>query len=103
MRYAIVINMDYDNQSPEVCSEIWHIIKDKMIAVGFLANGRNFTINKSEQEACELARAVIEGIEEHLEYHNKRIYRYLKEFYGFNMADTINLMLPSMDGISVEE
>ena len=74
-----------------------------MLEAGFLRDGRTFTTHLGEKAACELARSVIEGIEGHLEYHRKHVYRYLKDFYGYDVACTTNLLLPPAEDITVEE
>lgn len=103
MCYAIVINLDHANHTDEVCLEIWESIKDGMIKAGFHLMGRNFSINLPESEAAKLARETIEGLEEHLEFHQKHIYSYIKEFYGYDMLCTTNLMVPPTEAIEVEE
>lgn len=101
MYYAIVINLDYDTHSAESCKELWNVIRDHMLASGFRCDGRTFTIEAREEEATNLARKVIDDIESHMDYHNKRIFLYLKEFYGFDMACTTNLLLPPDNAIKL--
>lgn len=99
MSYAIVVNVDYENNLDEVCQETWGAIKKAMLAAGFRLDNRVFIINRENKEACELARRVIEGLEAHLDFDKKHIFRYLKDFYGYSMDSTINLLVPSNDGI----
>ena len=101
MRYAIVINLDYATHSADSCRELWDIIRERMMASGFRCDGRIFTISPSEQEATRLARKIIDDIESHMAYHDKRIFLYLKEFYGFDMDCTTNLLLPPDDTIQL--
>lgn len=101
MSYAIVINLDYENNSEEVCQEIWDVIKLRMLEAGFRLDNRVFIINREEKVACELARSVIEGIESHLDFDEKHLYRYLKDFYGYDMDHTSNLLVPSINDIEV--
>jgi hypothetical protein len=95
MSYAIVINLDYESNVEEVCQEIWETIKQRMLDVGFRLDNRVFIINRGHQEACDLARTVIEGMEAHLEFDQKHVFRYLKDFYGYDMEHTTNLLIPS--------
>ena len=95
MAYAIVINLDYENHPPEICSELWNVIKFGMLQAGFKTDGRRFTINLPEHQACALARGVIDDIEDHLEYHRKHLYRFMKDFYAYDMAATTNLLVPA--------
>lgn len=99
MSYAIVINLDYENNSEEICQEIWDVIKERMLDAGFRIDNRVFISNREDKEACELARSVIEGMEEHLDFDEKRVFRYLKDFYGYAMDHTTNLLIPSNEGI----
>lgn len=101
MSFAIVINLDYENNSEEACQEIWDGIKLQMLKAGFRLDNRVFIINREQKEACDLARNVVEGMEEHLEFHNKHVFRYLKDFYGYDMEHTSNLLVPSSDDIEV--
>jgi hypothetical protein len=101
MGYAIVINLDYDNNSDEACQEIWDVIKLGMLEAGFRLDSRVFTINRENKEAANLARSVIEGIESHLDFDKKHVFRYLKDFYGYDMIHTSNLLVPDSDEIEV--
>lgn len=101
MSYAIVINLDYENNLEEVCQEIWDVIKERMLNAGFRLDNRVFIISREVKEACDLARSVIEGMEEHLDFDEKHIFRYLKDFYGYAMDHTTNLLVPSNEGILI--
>lgn len=95
MAYAIVINLDYENHPPEICSELWNVIKLGMLQAGFASDGRRFTINLPEHQACTLARQVIDDLEDHLEYHRKHLYRFMKDFYAYDTQATTNLLVPA--------
>ena len=104
MSYVIVINLNYDTQPADVCAEIWALIKAKMLSAGFRIDSRRFNINLPEEEACKFARKVIEDIEKnHLDYHHEKLHLYLRDFYGYDMAKTTNLLLPELTKISVED
>lgn len=94
MPYAIVINLDYENHPPELCSELWNVIKFAMLKAGFISDGRRFITGLTERQACEKARRVIDDIEDHLEYHRKHLYRFMRDFYGYDIAATTNLLVP---------
>lgn len=72
MAYAIVINLDYENNPKNACQEIWNVIKLDMLKAGFRLDNRVFVINQENKEAANLARSVIEGIEAHLDFDKKR-------------------------------
>ncbi len=101
MSCAIVINLDYDNHSEKACQEVWDAIKAKMLEAGFRLDNRVFIIKRDQKETCELARSVIEGMEEHLEFDKKHVFGYLKDFYGYDMEHTENLLVPKSDDILV--
>ena len=95
MAYAVVINLDYENHPPEICSELWNVIKLGMLQAGFTCDGRRFTLNRPEHQVCSLARQVIDNIEDHLEYHRKHLYRFMKDFYAYDTEATVNLLVPA--------
>lgn len=101
MSCAIVINLDYENNSEKECQEIWDAIKQKMLDAGFRLDNRVFIINRPKGEACDLARGVIEGMESHLEFDQKHIFRILKDFYSYDMEHTTNLLVPKSDDILI--
>ena len=94
MAYAIVINLDRNNNPEEVCGELWSLIKESMLNAGFFYIRNTFTINLPSQQACELAQQTIAMIEAHLKYYNRHLYQYIKDFYGFDIAATTNLLTP---------
>lgn len=103
MRYAIVINLDYDSHPYDEVTRLFEEIREGMLRHGFRMDGRIFTINLPADEAGKLARQVIEDIDAYESYHGKQVYSYIKDFYGFDMSLTTNLLLPASDEISVTE
>ena len=103
MRYAIVINLDYASHPEDSCREVWREIRDRMQQAGFRCDGRIFTIETSEDEACSLARNIMDDIEFNVDFDDKRVFLYLKDFYGFDMACTSNLLLPPTAAIELDE
>ena len=101
MSCAVVINLDYENNSEEICQEIWDAIKKRMIEAGFRLDNRVFITNREKEEACTSARSVIEDMESHLEFDKKKLFLYLKDFYAYDMEHTKNLLVPSNDDILV--
>lgn len=102
MRYAIVINLDYDSNSYDDCHKIWEDIRRYMVEAGFRIEGRLFTTTMDGQDACSLARDVIDEINSLQEYTDHDIYAYLKEFYGYDHTRTVNLLLPPEDTMTIE-
>jgi len=101
MSCAIVINLDYENHPEAVCQEIWNGIKQNMLDAGFRLDNRVFIINRDQKETWDLARGVIEGLEAHLDFDKKHVFRYLKDFYGYDLEHTENLLVPKSDDILV--
>ena len=101
MPYAIVINLDYENHPPQLCAELWNVIKLGMLQAGFQCDGRRFISILPEQMACSRARRVIDDIEDHLEFHRKHLYRFMRDFYGYDTDATTNLLVPGTDQIEV--
>lgn len=103
MRYAIVINLDYGSHPYETCNVIWDEIKNKMLDTGFRCEGRMFTISLTPDEGTNLAREAMEDLDEELDLQDGSVFGFMKEFYGFDMACTANLLLPPSDTIEIEE
>ena len=103
MYYAIVVNLDYASQPEDSCRELWHEIRERMQLAGFRCDGRTFTIETTENEACSLARNVIDEIESSTDANAPSLFMFLKDFYGFDMACTTNLLLPPTTSIELNE
>lgn len=103
MRSGIVINFDYENNDMAVVQQLFEEVKDGMLSSGFRREDRLFTIELAADEACNLARLVIEYIDSRKDTYRDSIYMYLKEFYGFEMTNVSNMMVPDTDGIEVRE
>lgn len=98
MRYGIMINLDYESQLYDDCSRIWTVIRDAMLDAGFRIEGRLFTIDKTAQESCAMARLVIDAVNLG---PDEDVYTYLKEFYGYDNTNTVNLLLPPSETLEV--
>lgn len=92
MPYAIEINLDYEHHPPQLCAEFWNLIRVGMHQAGFRSEGRRFVIDLPESQACALAGRVIERIEADLGYHPGHLQRFMKDFFGYDLAGTIDLM-----------
>ncbi len=103
MRYGIIINLDYENHSYDICHILWTALRDGLLEVGFRQEGRIFTIDMPGEKACDLAKHVVDRVEERLIGLDDHIHDYWKEFYGVDLVHTVNLLLPTTDGIEVDE
>jgi hypothetical protein len=100
-RTAIVINLDYEHAPQDLCESLWENICQVMQANGFIYSGRLFLHDKSPEIALPLARGLVESLEIHLEFHERRFHRYIKDFYGFGYKNITNLMTPCARDIEV--
>jgi hypothetical protein len=103
MTYAIMINLDHETHPEHIVSELWNIIKERMLEAGFHRAGRRFTIDLPEHAACALARKAMEEVGIYAKFHHKDIYNYLKDFYGYDLDMVTNLLLPPVENIEVQE
>lgn len=102
MRYAIVINLDYETFYADDCLFIWGKIKQEMMHSGFIMDKRLFTIDRSEQDACSLAREVIDKLSKSGNLKGADIFSYIRDFYGYDHSDSVNLLMPVSDSFLVE-
>ena len=103
MRYAIVINLDYDTNPATACQSVWDTLRERMSARGFRLEGRLFTIELDELSACDLAREVVDNMDDTPAVNGKGMYSFLKEFYGYDHTGAVNLLLPPANNILLEE
>jgi len=103
MRYAIVINLDYNSYPEQECLKIWALIRERMVNSGFRLEGRLFTAEMSEEEACKVSREAMDEINKDPRFEGKSdIVNYIKDFYCYNHSDTVNLLLPPTENIKLE-
>ncbi|KPK40605.1 MAG: hypothetical protein AMJ69_01800 [Gammaproteobacteria bacterium SG8_47] len=103
MKYAVVINLDYSSHPQALLGRLWQDIKHGMEEAGFARDGRCFTIQLPREQACALARSVMEQLAAQSEYHAHHIHSYLKDFYGYDVSATTNLLVAPLDGIVVRQ
>lgn len=103
MRYDIIINLDYENHSPEQLRGLFSEIQQGMQEAGFVMDGRRFTIDIPATEAQSLARNTIDSLEQHHQEQGESIIPMIREFFGFEPNNAINLLLPPTEEIHVEE
>jgi len=103
MRYDIIINLDYENHDHAALKLLFTQVYDAMLERGFVMDGRRFTIDQPPAEAQQLARDVINTIEEGYQARGQSIHPFIKEFFGFEPENASNLLLPPTEEIHVQE
>ncbi len=93
MSSAIVINLDYENNSEAVCQEIWDAIRQGMLKAGFHLDNRVFIMNQPHTTVCTLASDTVRGTAQPLGMEEKDLLGYLKDFYAYDLAHTDNLLV----------
>lgn len=101
MTTAVIINLDYTHHSQAICEALWQEIRDTLQANGFRLSGRLFTHSLPPERALPLARGLIESMEAHLDFHERRFHRFIKEFYGFPCDNMVDLLTPCPRDIEV--
>ena len=103
MRYDIIINLDYENHDEERLRGLFAEIQEEMQQAGFVMDGRRFTLDSPIEEAQCLARGAIDLLEQRHQEQGESIIPMIREFFGFEPNNTVNLLLPPTDEIHVEE
>lgn len=98
---GIAINLDYERAPQDLCEALWEDICQVLQANGFLYSGRLFLHEREPEYALPLARSLVESLEIHLEFHERRFHRFIKEFYGFGYQNITNLLTPCPADIEV--
>lgn len=93
MRYGIVVQLGYESRRHDEVKLVFDEICKGMIDVGFRQDGRVFTMNMPERDCCNLARAVLDDVELG-PYGLDSVHNYVKDFYGFNFSEAVNLLVP---------
>lgn len=103
MRYGVVVNMDYTSNPYEEASQLFADIEQGLLRHGFRREGRVFTNNLPPAETFALARQVLDEVSELQQHQGKDLFHYIKEFFGFEIVNVVNLLLPDSSDISVTE
>lgn len=98
---GVVINLDYEHSPQDLCAVLWEKICSTLQANGFLYSGRLFLHERAPEYALPLARSLVEALEKHLEFHDRKFHRTIKEFYGFGYQNITGLLTPCARDIEV--
>lgn len=98
---GVVINLDYEHSPHDQCEALWDKICRILQANGFVYSGRLFLHQNAPEYALPLARSLVESLERHLEFHDRKFHRHIKEFYGFGHNGITSLLTPCVHDIEV--
>ena len=103
MRSAVVINFDTHHTNHDVSGLLQRNMTRLMVEAGFRYKERFFTINLPVKQASAKALSVIDGIDPNPDDLHKTVFRYISEFYCFQMKNVVNLLIPGENGIEVKD
>lgn len=103
MRYVVIINLDYENHEHGKLKSLFTEVSAAMQEKGYVVDGRRFTIDVEPPAAEQLARSVLDEIEQRYNQNGESVFAYVKEFFGFAPENAVNLLLPPDDDIEVSE
>lgn len=103
MRYVVIINLDYENFEHGRLKALFADISSALQERGFVRDGRRFSIDVDPLEAQRLARLAVDELEQQYNARGESIYASLKEFFGFEVENAVNLLLPPGENIEVSE
>lgn len=101
MGTAIVINLDYENQSIVQCRNLWAIIEARMLIAGFVKKNRCFLSNTDTDSASRLACGVMAAIEHEYAVTGHSATACLRDFYAVQQGAIIHLTVPVSHAIEV--
>lgn len=99
-----MITLEYEHAPYEENHFLWTEIHEAMLNAGFSYTSRLFVISVDKvDQAYILAHATIESMEDHVPFDERRLHHHIKDFYGFEFNDAVNLLLPCVNNIEVDE
>ena len=101
IKTGVVINIDYEHSPHDQCESLLDKICRVLQANGFTYSGRLFLHDREPEFALPLARALVESLEKHLEFPDRKFHRLIKEFYGFGYDNITSLLTPCSRDIEV--
>ena len=94
MKYAIIINIDYENNDQMICRRFWEEFEREMKKAGFVKHKRLFVTTLDWEAACRQAQGVVAEVEKILANEDIVVFDLIKEFYCFEfnrMNDLLDL------------
>ena len=92
LKTGVVINLNYEHSPHGQCELLLDKVCQILQVNGFVYSGRLFLHDREPEFALPLARSLVESLEQHLDFHDRKFHRYIKEFYGFGYHNIFNLL-----------
>ena len=102
MTSAILINLDYERYSSEVCARLWCLIEQRMEKSGFTKHKRLFISSAERHEAIRTARKAVAVAEGMLAAEGLCVFDAVHEFYWFEYTHINDLRSPTSEGLEVD-
>jgi len=94
MKSAVIINLDYERYSVDVCRRIWEEISRRMDEAGFHRHFRLFLAEMDRETATGLAKSVVAAVETELANDGIVVFDAIREFYWFEYQQINDLLAP---------
>lgn len=95
MKSAVIINLDYEHHSVQVCRRVWDEIVLGMEDAGFSRHYRIFLADMDGETATAKAKQVVADAEEALAPENILVFDLIREFYWFEYRQINDLLAPA--------
>jgi hypothetical protein len=102
MKTAIIINLDYENQPIVKCRQLWAQLEVRMQGAGFTKESRRFVTDNNPEVAGDLAKAVMDAIENEYVQRGSSIRAFIRDFYSIPYEQITDLLAPSLKAIDVD-
>ncbi len=94
MKSAIIINLDYERHSAEICRRVLDEIVRGMETAGFTRHFRLFIADMAREEACAEAKRVVAEAEDFLAGEGIFVFDVVRECYWFEYQESNDLLAP---------
>ncbi|MCK6404617.1 MAG: hypothetical protein L6Q60_01235 [Rhodocyclaceae bacterium] len=95
MNSAVIINLDYERHSVQICRRVWDEIAQGMTEAGFSRHHRLFLAEMDRETACTRAKGVVNRVEELLAAEGIIVFDVIREFYWFEYEQINDLLAPA--------
>ena len=95
MKSAVIINLDYEHHSVQVCRAVWDEIVLRMESAGFSRHYRVFLADMDGETATAKAKQVVAEVEDVLAPEGILVFDVIREFYWFEYRQINDLLAPA--------